>query len=307
MTSIDEQLAWEPKVERASSVPHTSIVVGGMGGSALAGHALAFLETDVHVRIHESYDLPHTLTPSAVYVAISYSGNTEETLSFAHMAHERGLPLECIASGGKLAEFAEQNNLPLVRVPEGLQPRNALVYQLKALCALAGVQDVLAASATLALSDVSAEADTLVSSMEGTVPVIYVGEHTWPIARVWKAQLNETAKIPAFASAVPMTNHFEIQSYDPTGPNAALAKNFLPVFVRDPKGDSRIEHRLEVLEGFLRERGYRTVSTALVGESRLEQFVNTLALAMQTAEKIALAHGTDPEQVPFVEEFKRKL
>lgn len=310
MTDITAQLTWQPEVLRARPAAAPSrIVLGGMGGSALAGHALAFLDTKREVIVHESYDLPAHPPKDALYVAVSYSGNTEETLSFARAVRAQGLPLAAVTSGGVLAQFAEEAQAPLVRVPGGVQPRNALGYMLRAVLAVVGADALLAESATVRLDTekLQTEATALAGKIQKATPVLYGATHTTVVLRIWQTMLNETAKMPTFVSAVPASNHYEIQSYDPQGPHAAFAKELLPTFVRDPKGDPRMEYRLEVLEAFLGEQGYHTARTILVGESTLEQLFGAWVCATQSAVDIATEGKVDPEGVPFTEAFKKRL
>ncbi|TAL14660.1 SIS domain-containing protein, partial [Patescibacteria group bacterium] len=73
-----------------------NIVVGGMGGSALAALLLkTWLKSDIKIPIEvlRSYDLPGYVDANTLFIASSYSGNTEETLSALEQAEVKGAQL----------------------------------------------------------------------------------------------------------------------------------------------------------------------------------------------------------------------
>ena len=304
MTDYRAQLTWQPEVSGEKLVPLNHLVVGGMGGSALAGYALQFIDKKRDVLVHESYDLPSDTTPNTLYVAVSYSGNTEETLSFAKAVQKKALPLACVASGGKLVTLAEKAGAPLVVVPTGEQPRDAVVYQLRALLKLVGEEALLKECESIVLDEqgIATQAHLLAEQIHEKIPVIYTPARAEVAGRIWQAQLNESAKTPAFMRVVPASNHFDLEAYD-----SPLKEHLLPFFIHDPKGDPRVEKRLSVLEEFLGERGVRGVSVTLQGESALEACVHTWVLAIHTAHACAEMRGVNPDKLLFVEEFKKRL
>src|SRR5690606_22782585 len=117
----------------------TNIVVAGMGGSALAALlAKAWLgdEIDVPFEVVRDYRLPNYIGSSSLVIASSYSGNTEETIEALGQAHQAGAQVAIIASGGKLIDFGQSNDISLIKLPSGIQPRMAMIYNLRALVRL---------------------------------------------------------------------------------------------------------------------------------------------------------------------------
>ena len=206
MTSrLGEQLTWAA----------TEALVCGMGGSGIGGDfagALADLEGR-RVSVHKAYGLPGwAASMRPLIVAVSYSGNTEETLSGVAAATEAGLEVVAITSGGTLAETARAEGFPLVSVPGGLQPRAALGYLLGALLAVlagAGViadpTDALVEAGELvtSLSGPSGAAEglarDLAERLDGRIVAVYGSTGlTAPVAQRWKTQINENGKWPAW-------------------------------------------------------------------------------------------------------------
>src|SRR3954451_17866786 len=106
------------------------IVVLGMGGSGVSGDVLAaaagpFLP--VPVIVSKGYELPAFVGESSLVFAISFSGNTEETVEAASAAAVEGAHMVVVTQGGELGRLAESWGVPSVLVPEDIPvPRAGL-------------------------------------------------------------------------------------------------------------------------------------------------------------------------------------
>jgi len=81
-----------------------NIVLGGMGGSAWPALVLGSWPTvSVPFEISRDYTVPSYVNENTLYIASSYSGNTEETISALQEAANRGAAIVVMAAGGKLA------------------------------------------------------------------------------------------------------------------------------------------------------------------------------------------------------------
>jgi glucose/mannose-6-phosphate isomerase len=108
-----------------------NIVVLGMGGSAIGGDLLSdYLadELSIPLVVIRGYDIPKFVDENSLVFAVSYSGNTEETLSALKRCLEAKARIIALTSGGKLAVLALENNFPVIKVPAGIQPRAAISY-----------------------------------------------------------------------------------------------------------------------------------------------------------------------------------
>ncbi|HET8581490.1 MAG TPA: SIS domain-containing protein [Candidatus Paceibacterota bacterium] len=299
------QLAYQPQV--AGHVqPHAAVVVGGMGGSGLAGRAAQWLGVP-HVLRHASYDLPPALPPHALYVAISYSGNTEETLSFAEAALAQHLPLAAITAGGRLSQMAVERQLPHVLVPGGMVPRDALIAQTKALVALLGASLDWDARDEPAHGAITTDSERLARALTGKVPLVYAGPGSEFLAYLWKTTLNETAKVPAFSNVFPEWNHNELQGIDPTGP-LGQAIPVAPVILESEQDDSRIRHRMEAFARvFVEHGGAEPLVIPPPVAPRAGTFIYHWALARAVAHALAARYHADPDATPLIEAFKKEL
>ena len=107
------------------------VVFCGMGGSAIGGDiisALAFEHSGIPCFVNRDYNLPLFADKKTLAVIMSYSGNTEETLSALEKARKRGCHVVCVSSGGQVEKTAVEDKLPMVKIPGGYPPRCAMGY-----------------------------------------------------------------------------------------------------------------------------------------------------------------------------------
>ena len=111
-----------------------NVVYSGMGGSALAALlSVTWPGYDIPFEVVRNYQIPRYVSDKTLFIACSYSGNTEETISSIALAEQKGARIVVIAGGGKLASLAEQKGYPLIILPKAEQPRYAVLFNLKAL------------------------------------------------------------------------------------------------------------------------------------------------------------------------------
>lgn len=294
-----------------------SLVVLGMGGSAISGGLLAGLAADtarVPVLCCRDYELPAFADRNCPVVAISYSGNTEETLAAFETAVGRGCPVRVITSGGRLAEEARRRRLPAVTVPTGLPPRAALGLLFGALLALARAagcirltrREVVAAARLLAARRKAwrRRARTLAAKLGDGAPFVYATDRlTEPVAERWRCQLNENAKLLCHSSVLPEHNHNEIVGMG--APRAATEAHIFALLARTthPRTRLRLRHLLSITRGAYRGA---TVLEA-EGESRLEQLLSLVMLGDLLSCELAAARGVDPLPVARIDELKRRM
>jgi glucose/mannose-6-phosphate isomerase len=151
----------------------TTIVVGGMGGSALAAKLAAQVyKLPKPFEIVQDYNLPPYVNADTLFIASSYSGNTEETLTALEQAQARGAAIAVITAGGQLAKIAQDKGYPLYKLPQGMQPRMAVFYNLAALTQLCTANGLLPPESVDELRDAADWLGTKVSSWLADVPVV---------------------------------------------------------------------------------------------------------------------------------------
>jgi glucose/mannose-6-phosphate isomerase len=310
--SFPSQFSWKPKIVNAGKLKKADeFVVLGMGGSNLAFDLLKIRDPKLKIHAHRDYGLPALAPKGALYIASSYSGNTEETIAGFLEAKKRGLPLAALATGGKLLALAKRYGVPYVEMPKtGIQPRSALGFAALSLAALMGlrghVAELSALSKRLNAKRLEAKGKALARSMKGRVPVIYASLENAPIAYNWKIKFNETGKIPAFSNSFPELNHNEMTGFDSSAGTKKLSRGFHFVFLKDGKS-AKVAKRMDVTARLYRARGLKVEVLPLSGRSAYETMFNSLLLADWTAYYTGKGYGAETNDVPMVEEFKRLI
>jgi glucose/mannose-6-phosphate isomerase len=300
-----------------------SMIVSGMGGSAIAGDLLrSHLADDIRIpfQVQRHYRLPGFVGQRTLVICSSYSGNTEETLSAYDDAVARGASTIAITTGGKLAAKAKTDGTPLVEIPDGLPPRAAFGYSFAPLLVIVsrlGICDhqsseiYRAASAQRArLSEYLHSGDkndalSLARQLHGTIPVIYAGsDHLDGLAWRFKGQLCENSKNLAFVNLFPEFNHNEIVGWELP---ESLLRN-LAVVVLGGKGDHpRVAARMEIVSAYLKGKDCKVIKIDRQFEEGLTNILLWVQFVDFVSYYLALLNGVDPTPVRPIEYLKEKL
>ncbi len=296
--SFLSQFSWEPAVVGAAPAA-ARVLVGGMGGSHLAADLLSAAAPELGISTHHDYGLP-AVSEGTLAIAVSHSGNTEETLDFLRAARERGLPCAAISLGGRLIEYALAENIPHVVLPHSpLSPRASVGYHAVALLALLGrARELAALRAAAAASSAGAQAQG--APLGRAVPLIYSSQKNAALAQYFKVQFNETSKVPAFANTFPELNHNEMIATLEGGAGARV------MLLRDQSDDPRVIKRMDVFAALAQERGVAVENIAVPAEP-LKRLVAVALLAQERARALALERGADPDDTRIIEEFKKRI
>jgi glucose/mannose-6-phosphate isomerase len=322
---------WREGIERAEAVQGLpsvdgvrAVVACGMGGSGIAGDVLAAVAAArmrVPVAVVKGYTLPAYIGPETLVLAISYSGNTEETLSCFEQAQEKKARIIAISTGGKVAERAAAAKIPHVRPVEGLQPRAALyslaviplvllgrMGLLDAAPELDAVERLLEEQVGALEAGVPAEkneAKRLAHQLDGYLPLVWGQEGELAVAALrWRCQFNENAKMPAFDRVLPELDHNELAGYDPGLPE--LGRVALIVLRTDGE-HPRIAKRVDASLGVMRDRVGLAEQGWALGGSPLERLMSVALLGDFVSVYLALLRGVDPTPVDVIERLKRAL
>ncbi|MEA3239561.1 MAG: bifunctional phosphoglucose/phosphomannose isomerase, partial [Candidatus Bipolaricaulota bacterium] len=323
INSFDDQCHEAIKLgERFTFSPSKEInkvIVCGMGGSAMAGE-IARRFAKLPILVNRGYTLPSFVDKQTLLVAISYSGNTAETLSSLRSGIERGLQTLCIASGGKMMDMARENNIPFLQVPAGYQPRAATGYLALPLLVIlarlglvgAGDQwgDLFTALARIKKScTASVElkenlAKELAQSLHDCVPVIYGSAgNTDLVAMRFKTQINENAKQPAYWNAFSELNHNEILALVRSD---LLASQHI-VLLKNSYDHPENRIRMEIMTGLFAEHNVPHTDVTAQGETELGQVFSQIYFADYVSYYLALTNKLDPTPVELIEKFKIDL
>ena len=318
-----------------------SVVVLGMGGSAIAGELLAAVagpDCPVPVLSVRGHVLPVWVGAADLVIAVSCSGTTEETLAATEEAVRRGCRLVVVASAGSpLADLAARGRALFVPAPSGRQPR-ASVFALTTPLIVAGdalgllscsPEEVEATAVLLEqlairhhpTADTSLNpAKSLALSLSGRLPVVW---GTSPLAGVsayrFACQLNENAKTPATWGVLPEAGHNQVVAFDGPFAGKGDADFFRDrvedeegtrmhlVLLRDLEEHPRVARRADVVAELARDRGLDVISLVAEGSSAFQRVASLVNVADWASTYLALAAGMDPTPVRPIDDLKDAL
>jgi glucose/mannose-6-phosphate isomerase len=319
-----QQLEYEISTDFGNlrNVQYDNVVLGGMGGSALAaliGETWPGLS--VPFQIVRDYDIPEYVSDKTLFIASSYSGNTEETLSALEQAEAKNAVIVVIAHGGKLEEIASQKQYPFLKLPDTGQPRYATLVGLKAFVSVlvgAGLTDKSqleeltgsveylkshVASWVATIPTASNPAKQLALELIGKSIVVYAGAKFYPAAYKWKISFNENAKHVAWVNQYPEFNHNEFIGWT----KRPTDKPYAVIDIRSNLEHPRTLKRFEVSERLL--SGQRPAPHVInpEGKTLLQQLLWTTALGDFVSLYVAILNGLNPTPVDLIEKFKKSL
>ena len=284
-----------------------NIVVIGMGGSAVGGDLLKIYlsNSNIPVYVNRDYKVPNFVNENSLVFAVSYSGNTEETLSALNDAKEKKAQIIGITSGGKLADECEK----VIKIPSGLQPRAALGYLFFPMLGILHNTNIIRVKNDdlNEMMDILNQTDkfndageVLAKKLKEKIPVIYASEALGTIAFRWKTQINENAKMPAFFNVFSEMNHNEIAGYK------GMDRKFIVVLIRDKHDNSRIKKRMDVCREIM-EVNVDVEEVQTEGEGLLARMFSAIYLADFVSYYLALQNRVDPTPVEVIEGMKKKI
>jgi glucose/mannose-6-phosphate isomerase len=289
------------------------LVVCGMGGSAIGGDlAMAALgdRATRPITVIRGYALESWIPPETLVLCSSYSGETEETLACFEAAGAVGAQRVVLTTGGALARLAREEGVPVIGVPAGMQPRAAVVFMIvgvlecAASCGAApGLHSEIDTAAELLRTISSEDAEPLATALQGTILIVHGSGPTAAVARRWKTQLNENAKLPAFFSELPEANHNDICGWDRGAQTAPLSA----VLLDDADQHPRVHRRIALTAAAIERAGAPAIRVAARGDTRLERVLSLVMLGDLTSVYLAALEGVDPTPVEAIEAFKAAL
>lgn len=311
---------WQPRTQLLN------VVHSGMGGSALwALLSLSWPGWRVPFEVVRGYDVPLYLGEQTLFIASSYSGNTEETLSALSQAEQKGAQIVIITSGGKLEQIAQEKGYLLIPLPKIDKPRYGAFYGLRGLVQLGEHLGLLAAEG--AVDELASNAQFLKESMEGwaaTVPtaqnlakqlaqevmgrspVIYGGPLLAPAAHKWKISFNENSKNVAWEYAFPEFNHNEFTGWT-VQPEQ---KPYAVFYLLSSFDNDRVKKRFELSDKLLSGKWPSPERVTVQGETPLQQLLWAVALGDFVSLYTAFQNNVSPIDLgdkDIIERFKKEL
>ncbi len=300
-----------------------NIVVTGMGGSAIVGDTLkSFLANRIQIPIYvnRDYTLPSFVNEDTLVIVVSYSGNTEETLSAARKGLKEGAKVVAISSNGELEEMCKERGIVFLEAPSGYPPRAAFAFMfVPVLLLLSELQvydsDVDIIDSVSRLKDLrdnikaevpteENEAKKLAERIHGKIPIIYGHSIYNAVANRWHTQFNENAEVLSWYGAIPEMNHNEIVGWK----GDDCTDKFIPILLRDDKEDEKIIERIELTKELVFEGEVDDIIEVWTdADTQLARILSLVYLGDYISIYLALLREKDPSPVKIIDELKENL
>lgn len=316
------QLQYEFDLQGKESLDGVAnIVYGAMGGSALpALFVTSWPVTNLPFEIVRGYDLPAYVSSNTLFIAASFSGNTEETLSSLEQAEQRGAKIAVITNGGKLQQVAEEHGYLLAVLPQSFS-RISLWYNFRALLQMLEKAGALTGEYRSELDRVSRVVDhsikewqpdvatnknaakQLAQELLGKSVVVYSGPKLFPAAYKWKIGINENAKQVSWANQYPELNHNEFIGWS----KQPVEKPYAVIELRSSLEHPRIQKRFEVTARLL--SGMRPSPHVVhpEGDTLFEQLVWAAVFGDFVSLYLSLLNGLNPTPLELVDKLKQAM
>ena len=301
---------------------YSAICLCGMGGSAISGDFIASicssLNFEVPVYVIRGYRLPSWVSPTNLVIAVSYSGDTRETLSSVQQALEQSIPVLLVSSGGFLKTLSTKFKIPWIELTAGLVPRAAFPVIIGALL---GVFEALFPSLRFSSlienidAPILAVLDTygpevpmplnkikhLATRLTQRMPIVMTTEQA--IGMRWKGQLNENSKVFAFYDVFPESMHNSIESWQ-----NGRAKEFEFIVVKlKQDGTEMVEKMQNALALALPQTTITPTVLEFASESRLGDLLAAALTGDLLSVYLALLLGEDPSKTPLLTKIKTEF
>ena len=317
------EFAWKNKIsiDGINKSDISNIIISGLGGSAISADLIKnYLGSEIKIPIivNRNYNLPKFASKNTLFIASSYSGNTEETISALNQALELGCKIVCITTGGEVEAIAKSKKLNCVKVQPGFQPRYSLGLSFFSLLKVFQELNLIPDQTKIVEKviglwkqkgiDYSKEGNlafTFAESLVGFIPVIYsVADSTSAVGYRFKCQLNENSKLHAFHNEIPEMNHNEIIGWESYQEKVFHSKI---INIVDETYHPQIQKRFEILKDIFSKSGVETVTLKSNEESYKVRLLDLIYLADWISYYVGVLRDYDPSEIDNIYTLKDRL
>jgi glucose/mannose-6-phosphate isomerase len=291
------------------------VLISGLGGSGIGGTIAAEVvasESRIPIATNNGYFIPGFVDDETLFLACSYSGNTEETVSAAELAHEKGAKVVVISSGGKLKEMAETHHWDFISIPGGQPPRASfglsfpeVLYALYEHGIISKTFEKELEAAINLLDDnetaIQQEAREVTEKLFGKIPAIYAADGFGGVATRFRQQINENSKMLCWHHVIPEMNHNELVGWRAKDDDLAV------VLFRNESDYKRIQARMDINKKTFAEYTDTTVEIWSKGESDLERALYLIHIGDWISFFLGEKKGVDITEVKVIDHLKGEL
>jgi len=299
-----------------------NVCISGMGGSAIGADIIRTHSLDqcpVPVFVNRRYDLPQWVGAHTLFVACSFSGNTEETLHALQQAKSKNAQIVAVTSGGKLLLEASREDYGYVKIPGGMPPRAALAYSFVPLFqlfnylgftdegadALEETAKMLEEQAIILSETLNNPALMIAREIQDTLPIIYTGSGLLEsVGLRWRGQFEENSKVLSYGNSIPEMNHNEIVGWEQV---AHLTGRLSVIMLEDEDDHPKEKQRMQIVKELVEELTVYSTQLKSFGNSRLARQFSLIQIGDWVSFYLALINEVDPTPIAKIDLLKSRL
>lgn len=292
-----------------------NVVIVGLGGSGIGGKIISQLVWDkcnVPITLVNDYRIPAWVNERTLFIATSYSGNTEETLSALSEAILKNAQISAITSGGKLKHLCLERGYNSIEIPAGQPPRTSFGYNsvqqffvLQAYGLIDGyfIDELLEAAEILKkeAGSIKAEAAAIANKISDTIPVIYAETKSEGLAVRLRQQINENAKMLCWHHVLPEMNHNELVGW------AGGTNQYSAVFIHTPEDHPGTIIRMGLSKEIISRYTDKVIDLNPKGNSRIARAYYLIHLSDWISYYLAADRKVDPLEIGIIDYLKSEL
>lgn len=300
---------------KLGSGTYEHVVVSGLGGSGIGGSIVQeFVSNQIRIPfiVNKDYFIPRFVSDKTLFIACSYSGNTEETLNAVKLAKKTGACIVCVCSGGELAAFARLHGLMLIEIPSGMPPRACLGYSLVQLLYILKYAKLIPASFESQVlkgidrienesRQIKQKAATLAGKLHGKFVAIYATAGHEGLAIRFRQQLNENSKILSWSNVIPEMTHNELVGWRAKNEPVAV------VFCYHADDYHRNIERMKFLKKVVRTYSQQAYDLVIEGSSYWEKAIYFIHLTDWVSVFLSELNAQDPVEVVVIDALKKQM
>lgn len=294
--------------------PIKNVLISGMGGSGIGGSILkdiAFKNAKIPVEVVKDYEIPAYVNENTLFIASSYSGNTEETLQATKKALDLGAQIKIVSSGGTILEIAQQYKLNYIVIPGGYPPRACLGYSLVCVAGICAHYEVIPSveneiNATIEFldkhqQDIKTSALTIAKKLNNKFTAIYAVSGFNSAALRLQQQLNENAKQLAWCNTYPELNHNELVAWSQKREQLAV------VVIKSTLTHLRNLHRINISKAMIQPLCDAYIEIEAQGTTHLQQIIYLVHLSDFISWYLSIENKVDAMDIQVIEHLKSEL
>lgn len=293
----------------------SQVYVSGLGGSGIGATIVQdFVKDKIEIpfTVNKSYNTHKTINKNTLFIACSYSGNTEETLAAVKKAIKAKAEIVCITSGGHLADIAAKNKLKCIIIPGGMPPRACPGYSItqqlhvlhqaglvkqNAAAQLKGVSKLLEKESR----SIKTKAKVIAKKLRNKIPVIYTTVGYEGLAVRFRQQLNENSKMLAWHNVIPEMTHNEIVGWRSKNDQLAV------IAFQDMKASAKNKKRVAFLMNTIKKYCKNITIVEPKGSSYWQQFFYHLHLQDWISWELSVMNSVSADEIDVIINLKNTM